>query len=260
MGLFSGISNLIAPVLGAAGGFALGGPAGALAGGMIGANISGTESTNQAQRDIANDANQFSASQAAQQMQFQERMSNTQYQRAVKDMQDAGLNPALAYTQGGAGTPAGASAVGQQAQLRNPTEGLTSTAAQIAGLKADVALKDTMATKNVADTLTSEKQAQYTDALTASEIMRMPGIPESIKKTQAEILNIQSQSELNSSYRHAQDMNTLIRKTGDLPEATSKGTYYNQAPYNPYALRDISQAGSSAANIAKSLNPFKIGK
>lgn len=41
---------------------------------------------------------------------WQEMMANTAYQRAVKDMQAAGINPILAYSQGGAAVPGGATA------------------------------------------------------------------------------------------------------------------------------------------------------
>jgi len=61
----------------------------------------------------------FQAEQTQAQMDFQERMRKTQYQTTVEDLKAAGLNPMLAYSQGGAGTPSGASAGGAQAQMEN---------------------------------------------------------------------------------------------------------------------------------------------
>lgn len=67
------------------------------------------------QMNSARAAMDFSAAEAAKQRNWQEMMSNTAYQRAVQDMRAAGINPILAYTQGGASTPSGAAGTGYAA-------------------------------------------------------------------------------------------------------------------------------------------------
>jgi len=64
----------------------------------------GTQDTNAANREIAQQNNAWSAEQFA-----------SRYQTSVKDMQAAGLNPMLAYSQGGGSPP-----TAQQVQFQNP--------------------------------------------------------------------------------------------------------------------------------------------
>lgn len=94
MGMFSSLNKYVAPA------------AATLLGGPLGANLYGANEDRKAQEA----ANQQNIASAKEQMAFQERMANTSYQRAMDDMEKAGLNPMLAFSQGGASVPTGAAA------------------------------------------------------------------------------------------------------------------------------------------------------
>lgn len=95
MGLLGTIGGLV--------GSFFGGPVGGSIGGALGGAIDDDNAQDRAEN--------FETSASRAQMEFQERMSNTAWQRGMDDMQKAGLNPMLAISQGPASVPNGAKAV-----------------------------------------------------------------------------------------------------------------------------------------------------
>lgn len=101
-------------------------------------------------------ANRGNARQAALNRKFQERMSSTAAQRAVKDYTAAGLNPALAYDR-----PA-SSPGGSQAQLENPVGKAIST-----GTAARAAQAELEVTKQQAESLQAQAAKTKIDGANA---------------------------------------------------------------------------------------------
>lgn len=89
-------------LIGAGVGAFFGGPLGAGVGAGVGAGLDA--------QSAQAETNEQNVMLAREQMAFQERMSSTAYQRATKDMRAAGINPILAYSQGGASSPGGSMA------------------------------------------------------------------------------------------------------------------------------------------------------
>ena len=101
-----------------------------------GSSLLGTHMANEANRDIASQANEFSAQQFA-----------TRYQTTGKDMQAAGLNPMLAYSQGASGSPTGQVGAPQQSVVASAGEAYHKASErelltqQIQNLKSDNVIK-----------------------------------------------------------------------------------------------------------------------
>lgn len=115
--MIPGVGPFLAPLVTGLGGF-VGDNFGSIASGVGG--YLGQQQTNEQNSALALRQMQFQDDQAKRQMAFQERMRNSAYQAATDDMYKAGINPILAYKQGGAAVPGGASGSGASAVMSNP--------------------------------------------------------------------------------------------------------------------------------------------
>jgi hypothetical protein len=114
---------------------------------------------------------------------FQEEMSNTSYQRAVKDLNAAGLSPMLAYSKGGASTPSGSVAD----PVRFGETGQRTSASDLSKAQVDVAKSQEQVN------IQSAKQIAEQAKKTAIEVEQMP------TRFYYDLANIGSQINANSA-------------------------------------------------------------
>ena len=123
-----------------------------------GLSLFGGNRANRLSQNSAREATAATERMSDKQMAFQERMSNTSYQRAIADMKAAGINPMLAFMQGGASSPSGAGGTGSSSKLENALgQGVSSAmemrrmTADLSKINADIELSKSMADAQRAD-------------------------------------------------------------------------------------------------------------
>lgn len=204
---------------------------GSIIGGLIGgpwAAVGGAVFDEFMADDKQSSAEQYSSAEAAKNREFQERMSNTAYQRGVKDMQAAGLNPMLAYSQGPAGVPGGSAAsypgaVGAQYKTAEASQVSASASASQAVTAASVGsatigkikqeISTLSATEDQVKAVTRNLAAEYHNLLKTGENLESVNkkIMMEINKMGHEIPLIRSQQFLNEMRSLLTEADTALR-------------------------------------------------
>jgi len=143
----------------------------------------GQKDANESNERIARENRTFQERMVNQAQNFEEEMSSSAYQRAMADMKKAGLNPMLAYQQGGASTPIGKTAPGAGAVMNNVFGGMSGSPIDTISSASSI-MKQQQEIQNLQSTLLNDQA--YRDLNEEQQVQ----VKETIRKIQAEIDNV----------------------------------------------------------------------
>lgn len=175
----------------------------------------------------------WSSDQAQRAMDFTERMSSTAYQRATADMRAAGLNPILAYQQGGASTPTGSMGSGSAPSLGGASgsggpSGGGGSSIPMANTQDELGRAVGRMVSSAVDTYRTGQQARLFDASKdlTDENTRKVGYETTLLDRQSE-KTIADTDRQRQEYKNARDYNDVIQGQKELVRAQSAHAYAN---------------------------------
>jgi hypothetical protein len=210
--------------------------AGALIGGAF--DVFGQNSANAANRSMMDAANQFNAQQFA-----------TRYQTTVKDLEAAGLNPMLAYGQGGGSPPSAVpiamqtNAYARAGDYAQKAIGAANTAVQTDLAKTQEKVADMNITKMISEIGVNDEMRKNLSADTILKTLQAPNVSQQTKNLMQQELLTRAQITYTNAQEAATRQHILISK----PEAGKSETWWgtNVSPY----LKDFTGGASGAANM-----------